>query len=491
MADDEKKPQDGDEKQDEKKAPEPPPPVETKHTLEIGDQLLNYTVKTGMMPMKDDKGEIEANIFHMAYTLDEVEDLSARPVIFTFNGGPGSASVWLHMGGLGPKRVKMQDEGWMPAPPYTLEDNPHTWLDMADLVFIDPVGTGFSRPVDDEKGKKFWSMKGDIQSLAEFIRLWLVQNNRWTSPLFLAGESYGTFRSAGISAELLRKGIALNGIYLISTILNMQTARFMPGNDDPYELFLPTYTATAWYHEKLPEDLQARPLADVLAEVEDFVDGDYIMALNKGTRLDAATRADIVSKLARYSGLSEDYIDKTKLRINIFLFTKELLRDQERTVGRLDSRFKGIDRWAVTQMFEFDPSMSAIMPPYTMLFNHYVRADLGYETETEYEALSYKTFQNWEYERGQLPDTSEALRSAMSQNPYMKIYVGQGYYDLATPYYAAQYTFDHMLIDPELAQNVTFYYYEAGHMMYLHLPSLEKLKADAVDFLQKAFPSEA
>lgn len=486
MADEENKTTD----ESETKKPEPPPaPVETHHTLTIDGQALEYTATTGLMPMKNpETEEIEANIFFMAYTLDGVSNYAKRPVIFVFNGGPGSASVWLHMGGLGPKRVRMEDDGWMPAPPYVMEDNAHTWLDMADLVFIDPVGTGFSRPTSDENGKKFWSQQGDIDSLAEFIRLWLVRYGRWSSPLFLAGESYGTFRSAGMTNKLLSKGIALNGVYLISTILNMQTLRFPPGNDLPYQLYLPTYAATAWYHGKLADDLQSQSLEDLLAEVEAFVESDYAMALLKGSRLSDEERQQIIAQIARYSGLEEKYIDGSDLRIHIMLFVKELLRDQKRTVGRLDSRFKGMDRIAVTQSFEFDPSMEAITPPYTAIFNNYVRKHLGYETDLEYETLSYKTFQSWEYERGILPDTSETLRQALARNPYMKIFVGQGYYDLATPYYAAQFTFDHMQLDPDLQDNIHWAYYEAGHMMYLHVPSLEKLKTDAADFLKVSLP---
>jgi carboxypeptidase C (cathepsin A) len=285
---------------------------------------------------------------------------------------------------------------------------------------------------------------------------------------------------------LYNKGIAFNGIMLISTILNFQTARFERGNDLPYMLFLPTYTATAWYHDKLPEDLQSRELRDVLAEVDAWAETDYALALGKGNRLTDEERQVVVEQLSRYTGLDESYIDQTNLRVNIHRFCKQLLRDQKRTVGRLDSRFKGRDAVAATEYPEFDPSMIAIMPPYTATMNDYIRAELEYETDTVYEVLSFDVNRGWEWDRGQFPDTSEPLRSAMAKNPYMKVFVGQGYYDLATPYLAAWYTFSHMDIDPELTGNIVTADYEAGHMYYLDIDSLKKLKADIVKFMKFA-----
>jgi carboxypeptidase C (cathepsin A) len=475
--------------EEEKKKEEKPdvPPVETQHKITLAGKSLKYTVTTGMMPLKNaESGEKEAEIFFMAYTKDGVKDTAKRPVVFTFNGGPGSASVWLHLGAIGPKRVKMQDEGWMPPPPYKLVDNEHTWLDIADLVFIDPVGTGYSRAVKHEDNKKYWSLQSDLESVGEFIRLYLTRYQRWSSPLFLAGESYGTTRAAGLAGHLVNKGIAFNGIVLISTILNFQTHRFDRGNDLPYLMFVPTYAATAWYHNKLPKDLQKRKLRDVVAEVEAWVETDYTIALGKGDRLTEDERNEVIERLARYTGLESRYIDQTNLRVNIHRFCKELLRDQKRTVGRLDSRFKGRDAVAVTEFPEFDPSMVAIMPPYTATFNDYVRSELGYETDVQYNVLSFDVNQNWEFDRGKFADTSELLRSAMTKNPFMKILVGQGYYDLATPHFAAWYTLNHMDIDPELASNIQTADYEAGHMFYLDLKSLAKLKDDVAGFLKSA-----
>jgi len=486
MSENEKQAEEKKDEKPESKLPEPP--IETQHQIKVDGKTLKYTATTGMMPLKNEKGDHHANIFYTAYTLYGVKDKAARPLTFVFNGGPGSSSVWLHMGAVGPKRVKMEDEGWLPQPPYQLEDNPHTWLDKSDLVFIDPVGTGFSRAVNPDDNKKFWSLQGDLDSVGEFIRLYLTRNSRWASPLFLSGESYGTTRAAGLSGHLIGKGIAFNGIILISTIINFQTARFTRGNDLPYALFLPTYTATAWYHGQLPHDLQSKPVAEVLEEVEAWASTDYTLALMKGDKLGDDERASLVETLSRYTGLDTKYIDGTKLRVNIHRFCRELLRDDNRTVGRLDSRFKGYADLAISEFPEFDPSMSAIMPPYTAMFNQYVRETLGYESDDTYEILSFKVNQSWEFNRGEFPDTSDRLRQALERNPFMKVYVGQGYYDLATPHFAAHYSLNHMGISPDLHENISYYFYEAGHMYYLDINQLEKLKADVSEFMTGALP---
>src|SRR4051812_8102220 len=290
-------------------------PVVTRHEARIGARLLRYTVTTGLMPLKNEAGETEASIFYMAYVADRPGTPDKRPLTFSFNGGPGSSSVWLHLGAIGPKRVRMLEEGGMPAPPYVLVDNDATWLDFTDLVFIDPVGTGYSRAKKPELGKKFWGVEGDIQSVGEFIRLYLSRHERWASPLFLVGESYGTTRAAGLSGHLVDRGIALNGVMLVSSVLNFQTNRFTRGNDTPYPLFLPTYTATAWYHKKLPADLQQQPLRKVLDEVERFAAVEYPATLAKGDLLQGAERAAAVDKLSRYTGLARDFVDQSDLRV--------------------------------------------------------------------------------------------------------------------------------------------------------------------------------
>ncbi len=460
------------------------PPVVTKHDIALGGARLEYQATTGMMPIRDAEGTTEAEIFYIAYTKSPAEKAGRRPLMFSFNGGPGSSSVWLHLGALGPKRVVLPDDAKFPKPPFELIENPHSWLEFTDLVFIDPVGTGFSRAAKPELTKKFHALRGDIDSVAEFIRMYLTRNERWGSPLYVVGESYGTMRAAGLSDALVDRGIALNGIVLVSTILNYQTTRFGTGNDLPYVLHLPTYAATAWYHKKMPEALQKRGLREVLKDVEEWAGTTYARALALGDQLPDDERAAVVKQLAEYTGLSPAYVDNANLRIEIMRFCKELLRDRKRTVGRLDTRYVGIDENAVDARPEADPSMSAIRAPYTATFADYVRRDLKYETDRPYHILGEGVGQ-WDYGQNQgFADTSAALRDAISKNPYMKVFVGSGYYDLATPYFAARYTLSHMGLDAEQRSLFTNTYYEAGHMMYAHTPSLEQLAKDMKRFVE-------
>ena len=474
--------------------------VETKHSVVINDLEIHYTVTCGTLILKEEAekkekdGESEgekprASIFFVAYTRDDADDKHKRPLTFSFNGGPGSSSVWLHLGLLGPRRVLLDDEGFAYPPPYTLVDNSFSLLDQTDLVFIDPVSTGFSRAVPGEKPKQFHGFKKDIESVGDFIRLYTTRYQRWTSPKFLIGESYGTTRAAGLSGYLqARHGMYLNGIMLISSILNFQTTDFHTGNDLPYILFLPSYTATAWYHRRLSDDLQ-KDLSATLAEVEAFAMGDYATALMQGDDLKEEERLLVSRRLARYTGLSEDYIDGTNLRIEIMRFTKELLRHAKRTVGRLDSRFKGIDRDSVGEQFEFDPSMNNITGPYTATLNDYVRGELKFESDLPYEILSERVFP-WSYAEfeNEYVNVAEILRKAMTGNPNLKVYVANGYFDLATPYLATRYTFKHLSLDRSLQGNVRMGYFEAGHMMYVHVPSLEKLRSNLVDFIHWSIP---
>jgi carboxypeptidase C (cathepsin A) len=478
---------------------------ETRHSLTLGGQTLAYTVTAGTIVLKEEAekkgekaGEAEgekpkATVFFIAYTRDDVPDRSRRPLTFSFNGGPGSSSVWLHLGVLGPRRVLADEMGNPPPPPYRLVDNEFSLLDATDLVFIDPVSTGYSRPVPGEKAREFHGFKKDIESVGDFIRVYATRYQRWTSPKFLIGESYGTTRAAGLSGYLQeRHGMYLNGIMLVSCILNFQTAHFDPGNDLPYILFLPTYTATAWYHQRLAPELQ-QDLRATLREVEAFAAGDYALALMKGASLSADERARTVQKLARYTGLSPDYIERTNLRIEIFRFTKELLRHEGRTVGRLDSRFKGVDRDSAGENFEHDPSMSIIMGPYTAALYDYVRRDLNFESDLQYEVLHPNLWSNWSYAdfENQYVNVAETLRKAIAVNPALKVLVANGYYDLATPYFATEYTFNHLGLDPSLRANISMSHYEAGHMMYIHRPSLAKMKDDLARFIREAVPHEA
>lgn len=458
--------------------------VQTKHTIHIGGQEIKYTATAGTILLKLEDGTPKASVFYIAYTKDDVADLTKRPVTFTFNGGPGSASIWLHLGDFGPRRVEMGDAGALLGPPYKLVDNEFSMLDATDLVFIDPVSTGFSRAVPGEAPKQFHGVEEDIQSVGDFIRLYATRNKRWTSPKFLAGESYGTTRAAGLSGYLQgRYGMYLNGIILISSILNFQTAEFDRGNDLPYILYLPTYTAIAWYHKKLPPDLQG-DFQKAIDESRSYALGEYAEALSAGDNLPTARRTAMAEKLARLTGLSADYIDRSNLRVEIFRFDKELLRNERRTVGRLDGRFTGIDLDAAGSEPEYDPSMAAIIGPYTATLSDYVRGDLKFESDLPYEFLTGRV-RPWNYEpyANRYVNVAETLRSAMTENPFLRVYVAKGYYDLATPFFAADYTMDHLGLDPSLRGHLTGGYYEAGHMMYVHKPSLEKLNKDLKAFM--------
>jgi len=470
----------------ERPSPSPEePPVITHHEIRVGGRVLRYTATAGMMPIKNRDGETEARMFFTAYTLDDGGARGHRPLTFSFNGGPGSASVWLHMGAIGPKRVRMNPDGTMPAPPYELVDNEFTWLTQSDLVFIDPVGTGYSRAVRPELASKFFGLQGDIESVGEFIRMYLVRYERWTSPLFLAGESYGTTRASALSGYLIGRGIAFNGIILISTIMNFETTDFAAGNDLPYIMYLPSYAATAWYHKKLPADLQSKSVQQVVSEVEQWAANDYALALGKGDRLIGQERQDVIARLSRYTGLSQSFLDNANLRVSLSLFRKELLRNEKRSIGRLDARFKGYDANYATDSPDFDASEAAIRPPYTSTFNSYVRSELNYKSDLEYYILGggITSPWNWGTNNGYV-DTSVALRNALARNPYLKIFVAMGYYDMATPYFAVDYTLHHISLDPQLLRNFSTGYYEAGHMMYIDEKSLARMRSDIGKFMQ-------
>jgi carboxypeptidase C (cathepsin A) len=376
------------------------PPKETtsvtRRTVTIGGRQVAYTATAGTLHLKNDKGEPRASLFYIAYTRDGVADRSRRPVTFTFNGGPGSSSVWLHLGTFGPRRVQFADAE-APAPaPYGFVDNAESVLDVTDLVFIDPVGTGYSRPLGDAKLEEFTGVEEDVRAVGEFIRRWTTRHQRWQSPKFLAGESYGTTRAAALVNHLQQcEGMFFNGAILVSSILNFQTARFDTGNDLPYITFLPTYAATAWYHQALA----ARPaeLEPLLDEVRRFAAGEYAQALMKGRNLGEAEAAAVADKVARYTGLSAEFVRRANLRVDIGRFTKELLRAKRRSVGRLDSRYLGIDQDAAGERVEHDPSLTAIMGPYTAALYDYVRGELKFEDDRKYEILSGSVNRSWKW----------------------------------------------------------------------------------------------
>lgn len=459
--------------------------VTTNHTLNIQNITLSYQATVGTQLLTDNQGNPKASIFYIAYMKNNPENLKYRPIIFCFNGGPGSSSVWLHLGILGPKRVDMDEDGKYPKQPYHLIDNPYCLIDVADIVFIDPVSTGFSRVVPGEDAKQFHGVEKDIQSVAEFIRLYITRNERWESPKFLAGESYGTTRASGLALELHDNNhINLDGVILISSVLNFQTIRFTSGNDLPYILFLPTYAATALYHNKLEPALQNN-VKKTIREVEQFAFGDYAEALMYGINLPKEKREKVLDNLVRYTGLSRDYIDRSDLRIHIFRFAKEILRDERRTVGRFDSRMKGIDSDLCADTFEFDPSLENIVGAFTATFNDYVRRDLNWKRDDEYKILA--DVQPWDYgvATNQFLDVGDKLRSVMSKNTMLDVFVASGYTDLATPYFATEYTFSHLGLDPSLQHHVTLEVYEGGHMMYLNQASLVKMHADLTYFIKQ------
>ena len=471
----------------EKKEVPEPEPIVRHHQVTINGKALHYTTTAGRLPIKNADSEAEAYIFFMAYTLDNPP--AGRPLMFSFNGGPGSSSIWLHLGAIGPKRVKLLPNGGLPKPPFELVDNESTWLEQTDIVFIDPVGTGYSRPTKKEFGKKFWGVKEDVQSIAEFIRLYLSRYERWGAPMFLVGESYGTTRAAALSGYLMDHGIALNGIILVSSVLNFETLLFSTGNDLPYQLYIPSYSAAAWYHKKLPPDLQQRPLEEVVSEAEQWSSGPYAAALGKGDHLSKEERAQIVDQLSRFTGLSKPYIEESNLRIEILHFCKELLRDQGKTIGRYDSRLTGTDLSGVSETPEYDPSYVVVQAPFTETFNNYVRQELGYKSDVEYYVLgggfSFRDW-NWGSAAEGFPNVTDSLRGAMTKNPYLKLYVAQGYFDLATPFFATQYTLSHLNLQPAIDKNISTGMYDAGHMMYIKADDLAKLKRDATQFLQSA-----
>ena len=480
-------PKPGDDKKEEHFDMTEVPPVVTHHQATVNGASLKYTATAGRLPIKRGDGKIEAEMFFVAYTLDGA-DPAKRPLTFAFNGGPGSASIWLHMGALGPRRVVLKPDGSLPAAPYHIEDNANTLLDKSDLVFVDAIGTGYSRAETTELSKKFWSVKGDVQAFSEFIRMYISRYERWNSPLFLFGESYGTTRSAGIAGELAEEGISFNGITLLSIAIDFQTLEDSKTNDEPYILLIPSFTMIAGYHHKLPADLQQDP-AKARQEAEQWASGEYAQALAKGDTLTQQERQQVIDHMARYTGLSKDVLDQANMRIDVPKFTHYLLLDQKVRVGRLDGRFTGPDPDGVLDTPFYDPTEADVLPPYTSVFNSYVRNELGYKVDMPYyvfprEGGGFK----WEWgSAGEgFPSTATDLRHAIVRNPFLKILVMEGYYDLATPYYAANYTMEHLDLPEKFRSQISYATFEAGHMVYLPADQLKKMRGDQGAFVDKA-----
>jgi carboxypeptidase C (cathepsin A) len=464
-------------------------PTATHHSVNVRGQTIAYTATAGMLPIRNEQTDaVEGGMYYVAYTKDGANP-TTRPITFAFNGGPGSATVWLHLGAFGPKKVKLNADGTAPPPPYTFEDNPNTLLDQTDLVFIDAVGTGYSRAATQALGARFWGLDEDLSSFREFIRLYLTRFDRMASPKFLAGESYGTTRASGLSGLLTDDGIALNGVVLLSSVLNFGYSSQVRGNDIGFINFIPTYTATAWYHKKLPADLQKQSIEEVTAAAEKWSVNEYASALMKGNKLTGAERQATIDQMARFTGLPKDIIDQNDLRVALGTFDSELMRDQHETVGRLDGRFTGFAPLSGGRgggAGVGDPSDISIRNTFTPVLTDYTRRELNYRNEDTYYILG-GGIGRWNYPQNSYATVVPNLERAFAKNAYMKLYVAEGYYDAATPYWAVEFTLSHLSIDPKVAKtNITVGKFNAGHMMYIDEPSMKKLRTDLEKFYNNA-----
>ena len=459
----------------------------TNQQITIHGQVLKYKATAGTLAIKDEAGKPKADMFFVAYEMQPAaEDPATRPITFVFNGGPGAAAVWLHLGVAGPRRVALDEQGGQPSPPYHLVDNQDTWLTSTDLVFIDPVGTGYSRAATGEKPEQFYGVEEDIRSVGQFIRLYTTRYQRWLSPKFLAGESYGTTRASALSEYLLDNGISLNGIVLISCVLNFETISFGNGNDLPYSMYLPSYTALAWYHKKLPADLQA-DFTKALNESEAWALNGYSAALAAGSQLQQADRQAAVKKLARLTGLAENFVDRANLRVDPSEFRKELLADQHKVLGRYDARLTGYDTDPLSRTPDYDPSFAPFLDAYSATFNDYVRRTLKFDSDLPYEVLSGRV-RPWNFgERGTgYLDVLDRLRSALVQSPNLHVMFNSSYFDLATPYLGTKYTVNHLDLGTDLRKNIEQNFYDSGHMIYHHRPDREKLSGNVAQFIKDA-----
>ncbi len=464
----------------------------TEHSIQLDGKTIPYKATAGTILLKNEKGEPEASMFYVAYTRSDVKDLSHRPIAFLYNGGPGSSTVWLHMGAFGPKRVVTTNAAPTPPAPYQLENNANSLLDATDLVFIDAIGTGFSHAVGKAKNKDFWGIDQDVKAFAQFITTYISRNDRWNSPKYLIGESYGTFRSAALGNYLqARDNMDLNGIVLISTVLDISTISFPKGSDMPYIFYLPSYAATAWYHKVLknrPADLDA-----FIQQAREFAAGEYADALMKGTDLGAQEKAKVVAKLSSFTGLSEDYLSKANLRVNLAQFMEELQRSRGLTTGRLDSRFSGPTFDLLGEYAAYDPQETAISSAFTAVFNQYVRSDLKFGEDMTYTIESMDAGMHWDWKHRSYtgrpsffpggPNVEGDLANAIISNPHLQVQVENGYYDMATHFFATEYTMNHLGLSPELRSHIHLKYYDAGHMMYLREASLAKLKHNIATFI--------
>jgi len=477
-----------------KSAPEPESPTpkaersETSHQLRIDGNTIRFTAVAGTTILKNDEGKPLASFGYTAYLKDGVEDLASRPIMFAYNGGPGSSSIWLHMGVLGPVIVTTKDAEFT-GPPFNRTANEHSILDRADLVMIDPVGTGYSKPIGDAEGKEFWGVDADIKTVSDFIEQYVTENSRWRSPKYLLGESYGGMRSAGVINYIQNThAMAFDGVILVSPFLNFAVGVDGVGQDLPHILYLPTLAATAWYHDAI--DNKPADLAMFYEQAKQFAVDVYAPALMKGNRLAADERKTVITGMSKLLGVSEDYIDRANLRVSHQQFAQELLRDKKQIAGRVDSRFTGNSLNLLSGEMDYDPFSTSVAPAFVSNFLDYYHNDLKFGRDKDY-VVSGDLFMKWDWGHSQpgsffpmpAPNSMPDLSRAMNQNPELRVLVQQGYYDLATPAFATEYMMDHLTIGEELQNNITVEMYDSGHMMYLHPASLVKYKKDLADFI--------
>ena len=466
----------------------------TERSIQVGGQTIPYKASAGTTMLKNDAGEPIGLLYSVAYTRSDVKDLGARPVSFVYNGGPGSATMWLHMGAFGPRRVWTVNGEFTPPAPYKLVDNNESLLDKTDLVFIDAMGTGYSRIAGKGTPRDFYGVDEDAAAFGQFIATYISRNDRWNSPKFLLGESYGTFRSAAVGNLLQnRYNMHLNGICLISSVLDLATLTFSAGDDRPYMLYLPSYAAVAWYHKALKQ----RPanLAAFIEEARKYAQGEYAEALFKGSTLTEAQRAAVAKKLSYFTGLSEDYLLKANLRPTLGQFNVELLRSRGLTSGRIDARFTGYTGNLLSETAQGDPEGPAVGGAYTALINMYNHDELKFGKDKQYNNR-YNNSGGWNWTRGggggrgggfpSAPNTQSDLMQAMITNPRLLVQVENGYYDMATPFFATEYTMTHLGLPAELRKNIKLNYYESGHMMYLRDEDRVLLHNNVAEFIERA-----
>lgn len=464
----------------------------TAQTVKIDGKIIGYKAIAGTLLLRNNDDQPIALHGFTAYIKDGTTDPRTRPITFVFNGGPGSSSIWLHMGVIGPRRVVVNDPASTPAAPYTLEDNNSSLLDVTDLVMMDPIGTGLSHAAGKSKNKDFWGVDQDIRAISQFIKQYVTENDRWNSPKFLLGESYGTFRNAGVAAYLQNLGMAMNGVIMVSAVFDLRTLTFAQGDDISYVMNLPTYSATAWYHNKVPN--KPASLDAYLKEARAYAKTEYTLALMEGDALVGDARDKAITRLAYFTGLSKSYLDKANLRVTEPEFAAELLREEKQIVGRLDSRFTGVNQDLLSQTARYDPQSSAITPGYTALFMDYFYNTLKVnKAHTYYTSAGGREGFIWDWKHAKnggvgfptTPNTGVDMAEAMSRNPNLKVLILNGLYDLATPFYGVEYSIDHLELEKDIKANIIMKYFEAGHMMYTHRPSLELFKKESADFILK------